>query len=159
MWGKIMIAMYRLWLHGLYGLYGPRCPLSPERPLNLITHSLTHCEISNIRHTKSQNLTVSRLVLQLSLCSILKPGVKSRMKMLLEQRRQALLQLHLSDQQLYCLLSSNSYWRIEGTRSSSARHGVSFVNSESNLFITFRWLSARLQYLLCISNGNAAVLH
>ena len=41
MWGKIMIPMYRLWLHGLYELYGPRCPLSPERPLNLITHSLT----------------------------------------------------------------------------------------------------------------------
>ena len=39
-WGKIMIPMYRLWLHGLYGLYGPHCPLSPERPLNLITHSL-----------------------------------------------------------------------------------------------------------------------
>ena len=40
MWGKIMIPMYALWLHGLYGLYGPRCPLSPERLLNLITHSL-----------------------------------------------------------------------------------------------------------------------
>ena len=34
------ISMYRLWLHGLYELYGPRCPLSPRRPLNLITHSL-----------------------------------------------------------------------------------------------------------------------
>ena len=34
MWGKIIIPMYRLWLHGLYGLYGPHCPLSPERPLN-----------------------------------------------------------------------------------------------------------------------------
>ena len=41
MWGKIMIPMYRLWLHDIYGLYGPRCPLSPERPLNLIIHSLT----------------------------------------------------------------------------------------------------------------------
>ena len=30
---------------------------------------------------KSQNLNVSRLVLQLSLCNILKPGVKSWMKM------------------------------------------------------------------------------
>ena len=39
MWGKIMIPIYRLWLHGLYGLYGPRCPLSPKRPFNLITHS------------------------------------------------------------------------------------------------------------------------
>ena len=33
--------MYRLWLHGLYGLlYGPRCPLSPKRPINLISLSL-----------------------------------------------------------------------------------------------------------------------
>ena len=33
-----MIPMYRLQLHGLYG---PGCPLSPERPLNSITHSLS----------------------------------------------------------------------------------------------------------------------
>ena len=31
MWGKIIIPMYRLWLHDLYGLYGPRCPLSPKK--------------------------------------------------------------------------------------------------------------------------------
>ena len=36
-----MIPMYRLRLHSLYGLYGPRCLLSPKRPLNVITHSLT----------------------------------------------------------------------------------------------------------------------
>ena len=36
MWGKIMIPMYRLWLHSLYG---PHCLLSPKRLLNLITHS------------------------------------------------------------------------------------------------------------------------
>ena len=39
---------------GLYGLYGPRCPLSPERPSNLITHSLTHSytlrSIHNVVH-------------------------------------------------------------------------------------------------------------
>ena len=35
---------------------------------------------SFIRHNVSQNLNVSHLVLQLSLCNILKPGVKSRMK-------------------------------------------------------------------------------
>ena len=40
-----------------------------------------HFKISNIRRTKSQNLNASGLGLQLSLCSILKPGVKSRMKM------------------------------------------------------------------------------
>ena len=32
----------------------------------------------------------------------MKSGIKSRMKMYLEQRRQAVLQLHLSDQQFYC---------------------------------------------------------
>ena len=36
MWGKIIIPIYKLWLHGLYGLYGPRCPLSPKRSINLI---------------------------------------------------------------------------------------------------------------------------
>ena len=41
MWEKMMIPKYRLCLHGLYGLYGLRCPLSPERSLSLITHSLT----------------------------------------------------------------------------------------------------------------------
>ena len=48
----------------------------------------------------------SRLVLQLSLHNPLDPGVKSRMKMYLEQRRQALLQLrvYLSNQQVYLLL-------------------------------------------------------
>ena len=38
-------------------------------------------KISTIRRTKSSNLIVSRLVLQLSLLNPLKPGVKSIMKM------------------------------------------------------------------------------
>ena len=38
-------------------------------------------KVSNIRRTKSQNLTASRLVLQMSLPNPMKPGVKSRMKM------------------------------------------------------------------------------
>ena len=38
-------------------------------------------QTSNISRTKSQNLNVSRLVLQLSLPNPLKPGIKSRMKM------------------------------------------------------------------------------
>ena len=40
------------------------------------------------------------LILQLSLSNPLESGIKSRMKMQLEQRRQAMLQLHLSDQPL-----------------------------------------------------------
>ena len=46
--------------------------------------------------TKSQHFKDSRTVLRLSLLNPLKPDVKSRMKMQLEQRRQAMLQLHLS---------------------------------------------------------------
>ena len=51
-------------------------------------------------------MDISRLVLQLSLPYPLKPGVKSRMKMYLEQRRQAMLQIHLSDEQFYCVQRS-----------------------------------------------------
>ena len=42
---------------------------------------LLYRKISNIRRTKSPNLHVSRLVLQLPLSNAMKPGVKSRMKM------------------------------------------------------------------------------
>ena len=38
-------------------------------------------QIFNISRTKSQNLTVPRLVFPLTSCVILKPGVQSRMKM------------------------------------------------------------------------------
>ena len=43
------------------------------------TEDLEYCQSSNIWHTKSQNLTVSHLILQLSLPNPLKPGVKSKM--------------------------------------------------------------------------------
>ena len=51
-----------------------------------------YCQTSKTGRTESQNLKVFRLVLQLSLPNPLKPGVKSRMKMQLEQRRQAYIQ-------------------------------------------------------------------
>ena len=54
-------------------------------------------KVSNISHTKSQNLNDSRLVEQLSLPNSLKLGVKLRKKMLLEQRWQAMLKLDLND--------------------------------------------------------------
>ena len=37
--------------------------------------------IPNTSRTKSQNLNVFHLIVQLTLCSVLKPGDKSRMKM------------------------------------------------------------------------------
>ena len=58
-------------------------------------------KISNITRTKSKHLNTSRIILQLSMPNPLKPGDKSRMKMWLEPRRQAMLQLHLIDQYLY----------------------------------------------------------
>ena len=66
-------------------------------------------KISNIGCTKSQNFNDFRLVLWWSLPNQLKPGVRSRMKMWLEQRRQAKLQLHLSDQQFYSQLKYGLY--------------------------------------------------
>ena len=63
----------------------------------------------NTRHTKSLNFNVSRLILQLSLPNPLKPGIKYRMKMQLEKLWQAMLQLHLSDQQFYYLLRCGLY--------------------------------------------------
>ena len=71
--------------------------------MQLITHAAIagkYCKISNISRTKSPNLNECRLVLQLSFPNPLKSGDKSRMKMQLEQRQQAMLHLHLSDQQL-----------------------------------------------------------
>ena len=44
-------------------------------------HNVKYRQISNIRRTKSQNLTAYRLVLLLSLPNPLKQGVKLRMKM------------------------------------------------------------------------------
>ena len=66
-------------------------------------------KISNINHIKSKSLNDIRLVFNLSFPNILKPGFKLRMKMQLEQRRQAMLQLHLSDQQFNCLIRCVSY--------------------------------------------------
>ena len=68
-----------------------------------------YCQVSNISHTKSQHLQDYRTVLWLSLPNPLKPDVKSRMKMYLEQRRQAMFQLHLTHWQFYCLLRCNLF--------------------------------------------------
>ena len=48
------------------------------QPLRTCNHK--YRQTSHISHTKSQNLNVSRLVLQLSLSSPLKQGVKSKME-------------------------------------------------------------------------------
>ena len=66
-------------------------------------------QTSSLKRTKSKNVNVSRLALQLSLPNSLKQGVKSRMKMELELCWQTMLQLHLSDQQVYCIPRRDLY--------------------------------------------------
>ena len=63
----------------------------------------------NIRPTQYQNWNVSRLILQFSLPNPLKPSVKSKMNMQMEQRPQPMPKLHLSDQEFYCLLRCDLY--------------------------------------------------
>ena len=55
----------------------------------------TYHQVSNIIGTKSQNLS--------HLAVVFAQYIKVEKKMYLEQRRQMMLQLHLSDQQFYCL--------------------------------------------------------
>ena len=66
-------------------------------------------QISNITGTKYQNLNVSHPVLQISLCNLSKSSDESKKKLQLEQRRQAMIQLHLSDQNMCCLLRCGLY--------------------------------------------------
>ena len=84
--------------------------------LAISTSDHNYRQTSNINCTKSQNLNVSCLFFQLSLpTNPIKPSVKSRMKMQFEQHWLALLQLHLSDQQFYCLIWCVIYQRSEGS--------------------------------------------
>ena len=85
------------------GLITYPCPWT-KTGLPLLVSKRRCREISNIRRTKSQTVNDSHLVLKSSFANPLKPSVKSKMKMLLEQRRQAMLQLHLSDRQFNYLL-------------------------------------------------------
>ena len=56
-------------------------PIIARNERLVIVSNTNYCKIYNISRTKSPNLNVSRLVLQLSLPNPMKPGVKSRMKM------------------------------------------------------------------------------
>ena len=57
------------------------CSWPPEKNSYQGVVKIIYRKVFNIRRTKSQNLNVSRLILQLSLPNPLKPGVKLRMKM------------------------------------------------------------------------------
>ena len=101
-------------------------------------------QFSNIRCTQSQNINVSRLVLQLSLPNQLKPSVKLRVKMKLEQRRQVMLQLHLSDQRFYCLLWCILYYRLYGICNVSLGLNVLFTEEYFHHLIFYSKFSTEI---------------
>ena len=100
--------------------------VSPKSRDVLITH-WSYRKTSSISRTKFQSLNVSCVLLQLSLLNPLKPGVQLRMKMWLEQRRQAMLQIHLSYQQFNCLLRCDLYKRFYGSCIRAVVHVKDFV--------------------------------
>ena len=109
-----------------------------------------YSQTPNISHNKSRNLNVSCLALQMSLPNPFKLSVKLRMKMWLEQRRHAMLQLHLSGQQFYCLLSS---FYIRGFRVLQQYiYGLVQVSSNSSVL-------AREIPQFCINSSILHILH
>ena len=72
-------------------------------------------EYTTLMYGKTCNIsrTPNPRTLSLSLCNLLKPDVKWRIKMLLEQHQQAMLQLHLSDQKYYCLIRFDLCYRFK----------------------------------------------
>ena len=86
------------------------CEIANCRYYINVDESVENSQTSNIRSTKSPKINIFRLVLQSSLSNSLKPGVKSRIKMYLEQR----WQLHLSGQQFHCLRRCDLYQRFQG---------------------------------------------
>ena len=65
------------------------------------------------------------------LCNILRPGVKSKIKMYLVQRRQPMFKLHLSDQPCYCQLKCVLYCMFYGISNISTR--TAFPNFHTSL--------------------------
>ena len=80
----LLALLNQVILGGRNSIYAQQAPI---HCLNQWCHSLMlplgklYRKTSSISRTKSQNLNVSNLVVQLSLLNPLKPGVKSRMKM------------------------------------------------------------------------------
>ena len=81
-WDSLTVRQCPKWP---FTIHARQCIISVEyRPLRQQQMTNTYRQTSQISRTKSQNLNLSRLVLRLSLPNPLKPGVKSRMKMELE---------------------------------------------------------------------------
>ena len=73
---RVSLLEHRGYLHGFLAING-----KVRGKISSVVWGRAYHKICNIRRTKSPNLNVSRLVLQLFLPNSMKPGVKSRMKM------------------------------------------------------------------------------
>ena len=96
-WNIILVICHLYSSNIPHGIFYMSMPVIVESPICIWwLYSLPELPY-NIQYKPHhfQNLNVSRLVLQLSLANPLTPSVKWGMKM---QRRQAMVQLHLSDQ-------------------------------------------------------------
>ena len=84
---------------------------------------------------------VSPLVMQLFFCNIWKPGVKSGMRM---------LQLHLNDQQFYCLLRCVLYQRFDSKF---------ITNYACHCLKLPKWISLNFMWLKWIKSYKNTSLH
>ena len=85
-WNGATLYLLCLWIHDCFPLVLPIGSLLLhvswiDYNPGMWISDYTYRQFSNIRRTQSQNITVSRIVLLLSLPNPLKPGVKLRMKM------------------------------------------------------------------------------
>ena len=109
LWHSFQQVQFTIIQYQFRSLYGAKQAISQYR--NHWWHSLLADLLSNLYY-QSRQLTKRKCSLSplaFVLPNPLKSGIKSRLKILLEQHRQALLQLHKSDQQFYCLLRCDLY--------------------------------------------------
>ena len=152
--------MYKLEISNQWNLIYTKSLYRPAEIINLKMHHLypnsnnySLSKISIPRHTKSQNWNDSHLILHLPLHNPLKPGVKSRMKIKLEQRRQAMFQLHLSDPQFYCQLD-------ESTARRQLKSPQSLPVRSIHLTLVTKWSWSWMTYchLLCAMSISPRIL-
>ena len=111
------------------------CPLFGTKTEPLLAYHRN----SNISHTKSQNLNVSCLILQLSSPNTLKPSVTLRMTIYLEQCWQEMVQLRLTDQQLCYLLRYGLYQRFDGIVNWTVDHTFQWNLNQNAFIFIFIW--------------------
>ena len=107
----------------------------------------------NISCNKAQNL--SRLILLLCLHNLSRPGVKLKMKMYLEQRRQAMLQLHLNDEQFHYLLRCDLYQRFDSRSDFELMKGTPCLALMGKLWMSIVSISdchpeTRIYFMFCV---------